>query len=132
VDKRLHKATRLLGVQEQLHKMAEWKAAALQRQAAELQQAQAALIEILNDDEMLHGLFVDARSRRLQSLAKEETQVKAAQSAQNKVVFEKAMQVKRTERMVETLTVEHRRAQEKKDYLLLLDRLMAKPDASLP
>jgi hypothetical protein len=132
VGNRLHKVTRLLSVQEQLHKMAEWKAAALHRQATELQQAQAALIEILNDDEALHGLFVDARSRRLQSLAKEEAQVKGAQEAQNKVVFDRAMQVKRTERMVESLTVEHRRAQEKKDYLLLLDRLMAKSDASLP
>ena len=132
MDKRLDKAIRLLSVQEQLHKMAEWKSAALQRQAAELQRAQATLIQTLNDDDTLHGLFVDARSRRLQALAGEEAQVKEAQEAQAKVVFDKAMQVKRTERMVTSLTAEHRRAQEKKDYLLLLDRLMSKSGASLP
>jgi hypothetical protein len=132
MDRRLRKAVRLLNVQEQLHKIAEWKLASLQRQSTDLQNAQEVLIETLNNDEMLHGLFVESRAKRLQTLAGEESQVKQAQETQSKVALEKAKQVKRTERMLETLTLEHRRAEEKKDYLALLDGLAQKNDASLP
>ncbi|MFC4173656.1 hypothetical protein ACFOYU_16595 [Microvirga sp. GCM10011540] len=132
MDKRLRKTERLLKVQEQLQKMAEWKLADLSRQAAELRNAQETLIQTLNDDEVLHGLFVESRARRLQTLAGEANQVDEAQEAQKKVVLERSMQVKRTERMVETFAEEHRRASEKKDYLMLLDSLASKNDASLP
>jgi hypothetical protein len=132
MDKRLRKTVRLLNVQEQLHKMAGWKLAALQRQASELQNAQTVLIETLNSDEILHGLFVESRAQRLQALAAEETQVKLAQEVQSKIALERAMQMKRTERMVGTLTLEHRRMEEKKDYLALLDGLATKSNASLP
>lgn len=132
MDKRLQKTKRLLKVQEQLHRIAEWKLADLQRQATELQSTQQTLIATLNDDQMLHGLFVEARSRRLQTLAAEEGRVKLAEVEQKRATFDRAMQVKRTERMVQTLSVEHRRAAEKKDYLVLLDSLATKSDASLP
>ncbi|RDI50405.1 hypothetical protein [Microvirga subterranea] len=132
MDKRLQKTKRLLKVQEQLHQIAEWKLASLQRQVAELQNTQHALIATLNDDQLLHGLFVEARSRRLQTLAAEEGRVKVAEAEQKKAALDHAMQVKRTERMVETLSVEYRRAVEKKDYLALLDSLATKTDASLP
>jgi hypothetical protein len=132
MDKRLRKTRRLLKVQEQLHQIAEWKLATLQRQGAELQSTQETLIATLNDDEALHGLFVEARSRRLQALAVEEGRVNAAQEEQKKAALDRAMQVKRTERMVDSLAVEHRRMTEKKDYLLLLDSLATKSGASLP
>jgi hypothetical protein len=122
MDKRLRKTRRLLKVQEQLHQIAEWK----------LRSTQETLIATLNDDEALHGLFVEARSRRLQALAVEEGRVNAAQEEQKKAALDRAMQVKRTERMVDSLAVEHRRMTEKKDYLLLLDSLATKSGASLP
>ncbi|WP_157961486.1 hypothetical protein [Microvirga flavescens] len=132
MDKRLRKTQRLLKVQEQMHRIAEWKLAGLQRQASELRDAQETLIQTLNDDDALHGLFVAPAARRLQQLAGQSSQVEAAQTAQSQIVLDKAMQVKRTERMVGTLEQEHRRNTEKKDYLSLLDRLATKRDASLP
>jgi hypothetical protein len=132
MEKRLQKTKRILKVQEQLHQIAEWKLVNLQRQVVELQNTQQTLIATLNDDQLLHGLFVEARSRRLQTLAAEEGRVKVAEGEQKKAALDRAMQVKRTERMVETLSIEHRRTIEKKDYLALLDSLVTKSDASLP
>ncbi|MGO4707451.1 hypothetical protein AB4072_16940 [Microvirga sp. 2MCAF38] len=132
MDKRLRKTQRILKVQEQLQKMAEWRLASLKRQAIELRNAQEDLIQTLNHDDALHGLFVESTARRLQQLAAQEGQVEQAQSEQGKVVLDRAMQVKRTERIVDTLALEHRRAGEKKDGLALLDRLATKSDASLP
>lgn len=132
MEKRLQKTKRILKVQEQLHQIAEWKLVNLQRQVVELQNTQQTLIATLNDDQLLHGLFVEARSRRLQTLAAEEGRVKVAEGEQKKAALDRAMQLKRTERMVETLSIEHRRTIEKKDYLALLDSLVTKSDASLP
>lgn len=132
MDKRLRKTTRLLKVQEQLHRIAEWKLAGLQAKAAELQNAQEALIRTLNDDDALYGLFVEARSKRLQVLAAEANVVEKAQDEQRKAAFERAMQVKRTERMVDVITTETRREVEKKEYLAILDGLATKSNASLP
>ncbi|NNC00966.1 hypothetical protein HI113_44725 [Corallococcus exiguus] len=119
-------------VQEQLQKSAEWKLGSLQRKAAELQDAQRVLIETLNDDEKLHGLFVEPTARRLHELAGRASLVEQEREAQTKIVLDQTMKVKRTERLVDTLAVEHRRSSEKKDYLALLDRLATKADASLP
>jgi len=132
MDKRLKKAVRLLSVQKKLHSVAEWKFASLQRRASDLQDAQAALIETLNNDELLYGLFIEARAQRLQSLAAEAGRVKQAQEIQKQVVLERAMQAKRTERRVGLLSAEHRREVEKKEYFALLDGLATKSDASLP
>jgi len=132
MDKRLRKVKRILKVQEQLHKMAEWKLVQLQRQVTELRDAQTGLIETLNKDDALHGLFVESAAKRIQALAAQENQVEQLREVQSKVVMDKAMQVKRTERMIDGLTLETRRFLEKKDYLSLLDSLTAKRDASLP
>lgn len=132
MERRLQKTRRLLKLQEQLHEIDKWKLVELQQKAAGLQKEQSALIMTLNDDETLHGLFVEARAKRLQALAAEEVQVKQAQEQQAKVALDGAMKVKRTERVVGRLTVEYRRHVEKKDYLSLLDVLASKVDASLP
>jgi hypothetical protein len=132
MERRLQKTRRLLKLQAQLHEIDKWKLAELQQKVAGLQEEQSALIMTLNDDETLHGLFVEARAKRLQALAAEEVQVRQAQERQTKIAFDRAMKVKRTERAVDKLIVEHRRHVEKKDYLSLLDILAAKSDASLP
>lgn len=132
MDKRLRKTRRLLRVQEQLHRITEWKIAALQRQATEVEQAREEIIKTFNGDDALHGLFVEAASRRLQSLAGQASQLQEEQDRQTKIALEQAMQVKRTERMIGTLAAERRREGEKKDLLVLLDGMASKTDASLP
>ncbi|MCB8823465.1 hypothetical protein [Microvirga rosea] len=132
MEKRLQKSKRLLKLQEQLHEIQKWKLAELHRKSMELQEAQSDLIKTLNDDDMLYGLFVESRAKRLQKLAAEESRVKQAKEQQSEIALDQAMKVKRTERVVERLTIEHRRDLEKKDYLGLLDVLSSKNDASLP
>ncbi|MBF9235641.1 hypothetical protein [Microvirga alba] len=132
MDKRLRKNERLLKVQEQLHKIAEWKLVSLRRQVTDLQETQTVLIQALNSDDALHGLFVEPAARRLHALAGQEEQVRQARDAQNEVVLDRAMQVKRTERVVDALALEYQRTTEKRDYLALLDGFASKSDASLP
>lgn len=111
---RLLKLQRLLRLQEQLHRQAEWKLAALQRQEAELQETQKALVGALNDTDALHGLFVAATARRLKAVGAEVQQVQRARDVQKERVLEAGMRMKHAERMVDTAAVEDQRGSEKK------------------
>lgn len=132
MDRRLKKIKRILNVQEQLHRMAEWRLASLQRKEEELLKEQSDLIEALNGDDLLQVAFVPVTARRLQTLAAETAHVARSKEEQAQVMHDRAMQVKRTERMIEDLTRHHRREVEKKGLLDILDVLSARKDASLP
>lgn len=131
MSERLKKMGRIHKVQKQLHKMAEWDLVRLERKGAELQTAQEETIKALNDDNQLYGLFVDAAAKRLQSLAAQATQVDAERLVQADVTMEKALQAKRTEKMVATLKDSNRKEGEKKDLLSVLEAIASRGDASL-
>jgi uncharacterized coiled-coil protein SlyX len=131
VADRLRKARRIMAVQAQLHRLAEWRLAALVREEGELDASQQQLIGTLNEDAALHGLFVDAMARRLRALARETDRVKAAQEEQSRRLLEEAMRLKRAERMADRIGKEERRAGEKRDLQRLLEGIV-KGDASLP
>ncbi|WP_230533138.1 hypothetical protein [Microvirga roseola] len=126
------KVERILKVQRQLHKLSELKLVRLERAIVELRAEEAALIESLNDSDALQGLFVDARAKRLQSLAGQVSQTEATKLVQGQRTLDRAMQAKRAERMADRLEKEDRRQGEKKSLQEILDRLPAKRDASLP
>lgn len=130
MSERLKKMDRIWTVQKQLHKMAEWELARLQRKSAELEAAQVALIEALNDDSQLYGLFTDAAAKRLQSLAAQANQIRAEQLIQADATLEKALQAKRTEKMVASLKDATRKENEKKDLLSVLETISARSDTS--
>jgi HPt (histidine-containing phosphotransfer) domain-containing protein len=130
VSERLKKMDRIWKVHKQLHKMAEWELVRLQRKGAELEVAQAELIEALNNDKQLYGLFVDAAAKRLQSLAGQAKQVHVERLNQADVTLEKALQAKRTEKVVASLKDASRKESEKKDLLSALEAISTRGDAS--
>jgi hypothetical protein len=132
VKQRLKKINRLIKVQQHLHQSEELRLANLQRHEAELKSAQEEVLQTMSDDDVLHGLFVDVLSKKLKSLAQEETRTQAALVTQKAVTFDKAMQVKRTEKMFSKLKVESRRVEEKKDLMAILEAITTKSGTSLP
>ncbi|KAB0264311.1 hypothetical protein [Microvirga brassicacearum] len=124
--RRSEKIDRILRVQRQLQTISEWKLAELQRKKSELEQSQSALIETLGDTRNLYGLFVDAAAKRLQNLAGQAAEVEVARVTQREVTLQRAMQVKRTERMAAALSETDRRTTEKNDLLEILDSWMGR------
>jgi len=130
---RLAKVRRIQAVQAELHRLAEWRLAGLARKQQELAEEQTVLIETLNDEDQLHGLFVGAMARRLRTLAGETERVKVAHEAQTDRVLDEARRLKQAERMVDRVSVDHRRETEKRDLQALVEALLARRrDASLP
>jgi phosphoenolpyruvate synthase/pyruvate phosphate dikinase len=132
VDRRLKKIERIGTVQKRLHQLAEWKLAQLDREKAELVDGQKALIEALNQDEHLQGLFVEAMARRLNALARETDRVNQARVAQNQRLVEEGLRLKRTERMSAGARREYRELLKKHGFETLLQTLAGIDKASLP
>jgi len=130
MSQRVKKMDRIRKVQQQLHKMAEWELVRLQQKGTELKAAQVAVIEALNDDEKLSGLFVDAASKRLRAFATEADQVEQRRHKQAEETLDRAMQVKRTEKMLSSLKEDHRRESERRDLMAILESVVARGDAS--
>ena len=132
MEDRLRKMKRIQDVQTRLHQLAEQKLARLQREQQELKQAQVDIVEALNNDDVLHGLFIDAMAGRLNRLAAESEKVQRAETMQEKRVREEALRLKRAERMAGRLDVAARRNHEKRGFRDLLDGIGRSKDASLP
>jgi hypothetical protein len=132
MKQRIRKIDRILKVQQHLQKEAELKLANLEREATELKVAQETLIRTMNDHETLHGLFVDVAAKRLQGLASQASAVATAKVAQKAATVDRAMQAKRTEKMLTGLKDQGRREAEKKDLSSILEILAKGKSASFP
>jgi hypothetical protein len=132
MDDRLRKMKRIQEVQTRLHQVAEQNLIRLQRERAELKQAQVDIVEALNADDAFHGLFVDAMAGRLNRLAIESEKVTRAEIAQERRVREEALRLKRAERMAGRLDLVARRNLEKLGFRDLLEGIGRDKDASLP
>jgi hypothetical protein len=132
MKQQLKKIDRLIKVQQHLHKNAELRLANLQRQESELRAAQEEMLRTMSDSDVLHGLFVDVMANRLKALAIEESRAQAAIVEQKAVTVEKALQVKRTEKVFSGLKQDSRRLEEKRDLVAILETVAQKDRASLP
>ncbi len=129
---RLKKIERVLAVQEQLHRLAQWKMAALDREKAENARGQAGLLSALNDDSLLQGLFIEAMTRRLKALSREAERLERARRVVEEHLSEQALKLKRTERMTDRVRREHQTGRDKRVFQDLLETLSKARDASFP
>lgn len=132
MKQRLKKIDRLIKVQQHLHRSAELRLANLHRQESELKAAQEETLQTMGDSDVLHGLFVDILAKRLKTLSLEERRTQAAIIEQKAVTVEKALQVKRTEKVYSRLKEDERRSEEKKGLIVIIESMAQKDSTSLP
>ncbi|KLK94311.1 hypothetical protein AA309_03450 [Microvirga vignae] len=132
MKQRLKKIDRLIKVQQHLHKSAELKLANLHRQESELRAAQEETLQTMGESDTLHGLFVGILAKRLKTLSLEESRTQAAIIEQKALTVEKALQVKRTEKVYSRLKEDSRRGEEKKGLIAILESMAQGDSTSLP
>jgi hypothetical protein len=131
MKKRLQAVNRILTVQEQLRRLAEGKLAELERRETALQASRRDLVSALNEDPVLHGLFIEAMARRVRSISSDIAKVERAKEAQVKHLLETTGRMKRVERVAGALDRAYRTELEKKELAELIDELRPS-GASLP
>ncbi len=132
MEDRAKRARRLLDVMTQLHQIEEQKKLLLQRRYDELQQTQDEVINALNTDDALCGLFIDTTARFLKSLALEAKRVAQAQDRQEERLLDQAVKVKSAEKLKDTLERHTARSRSEKELRELIERHVARNIASLP
>ena len=123
MDRRLKKMARIIAVQERLHQLAELKVAALDREKTELESGEESLIQALNHDDGLQGLFIEAMARRLAVLARDRERVGRALETETGRMFAEALRLKQMERMSEKVRQDYLRELWKRGFEDLLDTL---------
>jgi hypothetical protein len=128
---RSQSAKRMLVVQKHLHSIEELKYLRLKQQIDKCETEQRELTEALSGEDALHGLFLDMSVRRIQALKQEEIRLMPLLQNQERVLVDHGGRIKSTERLVEELEYEERRAEERSDLEEILEVTLAKGSASL-
>ena len=132
MENRVKKARRLLNVVEPLHQIEERKKQELQRRFTELERSQEEIINALNADDALHGLFVDTTAKFLKSLAQEAQRVSEARELQTEKLRERATKMKTAERLKDNLEQIAARRGGERELQDVIERYTGRKGASLP
>ena len=91
---------RIRAVQKQRHRMEEWRQVRLAHEEKALREAQTRLLDALNADHPLHGLFLAGLGRRLGAMGRELEALTADQRRQAARTLEQARRLKVAEKFV--------------------------------
>ncbi|HEY5829295.1 MAG: hypothetical protein ACAH24_09575 [Hyphomicrobiaceae bacterium] len=119
------KIHRILDVQQQLHRIEEWRLADLDRTLLALAASEQELIRALNEDDALQGLFIDAMARRLASIAEQAARVGEEKTAQEQRLLEHAARKLCAERLAQAVDREVAQAADKRTLLDAIERFIA-------
>ena len=119
------KIHRILDVQQQLHRIEEWRLADLDRTLLALAASEQELIRALNEDDALQGLFIDATARRLASIAEQAARVGEEKTAQEQRLLEHAARKLCAERLAQAVDREVAQAADKRTLLDAIERFIA-------
>lgn len=128
---RLGRATRLLRVQDQMHRLAERELARAEQRVQEVDAAQADVIRALNEASWFLEPLRDSAVRRLKALAIQAQGLRAERDRAAQRLITQATQHKRAERWVDGLETERRQQAEKREWAERLDSLAGAAQASL-
>lgn len=104
---------RIVDLQTQLHRAAEWRLQDLRRQEQELRFAEQEVLGALNRDDPLYSRLAPTLARRLTRLAAEAEMTSAAGDRQADVVIEQTRQLEQAERRRKATENVRQRAVEK-------------------
>lgn len=120
---RAARITRIVKVQEQLHRAEERLLAEIEAHRDRLKQDEADLIGLLNAEDGLAGLFMDATVNRLRSIAEQLIQADLQRQAQAQKVIETGARLKAAERLQTEALRDARREQEQAQLFEATERL---------
>jgi hypothetical protein len=129
--KNTKRAERLVSALAKLHRLEELKKIELQRQLDALRQSEADVIQVLNRDNALQGLFMDTTSRFLRSLAREAERVSEAQHHQSQTLFERASKLRRAQKLRDRISQHNLQLEDEKQLNDVIERYGVK-GTSLP
>jgi hypothetical protein len=109
MSERLRRSRRVLAVQSQLDRLAQWSLIDLQSRAVVLVDQQRGLVRFMSEESLVAGFFSSTMMRRLQTLAEMLATIASEQDVQRGRHLEERRRLHRAEWIVTTLESEVRR-----------------------
>jgi hypothetical protein len=129
---RLKSLRRILAVQKDLQRLAEWKLATLQRKEADLQKDQERLVTYLDEDHSFTPTYAKTIADRLRALAADRQRAAVEKQIQAERVLDQTRRLGQTERRVDTAAALLRRIEERQDLAEVIEAQVNRKQASLP
>ncbi len=127
---RLRSMQRILNVQTQLHRLAQWKLAEAERRDDALRERQRDLLRFLDEEQSYTALLSTTLMRRLRSVGEERAVAAVAKQEQTEKVIEELRRSGRMQNMVEQLEDEARQSAEREELRDGLEQLTNRRHAS--
>ena len=131
MQSRIKSLRRILAVQKDLQKLAEWKLAQLQRKELDLQKDQERLVTYLDEDHAFTPTYAKTIAARLHSLAAERQKTVIEKQLQTERVLEQVRRVGQAERRVEATAEILRRTEERRELAETIEAEVNRKLASL-
>ena len=129
---RLRQINRVLRLQGQLHQLSEWMLVSLDRKNASLMESQErVLVSLSGGDLALHDRFIRNASRRLKTIAAEQSQVMAARQSVEAGLQRQERMMEVTKRQLGRVEKDERVAEDKQQLTLVIESVLARGGASL-
>lgn len=122
---------RIKAVQKQRHRMEEWRQVRLANEEQALREAQTKLLDALNSDHPLHGLFLAGLGRRVGAMGRELDSLKASQRQQAVKTLEQARRLKVAEKFVRSAAQSVEEEERRESFYDYLDRHIDDDGSSL-
>lgn len=127
---RLKSLQRLHSVQKDMHKLAEWRFARLERQLHLLGEEQKRLLAYLDDDSLLSLAYSKQILERLRALEAAKVRFTRDRDAQRAAMLEDARKMGQIANAVEVAAEENRREDEKRELAEVIEAALNRADAS--
>ncbi len=128
---RLRSLQRILAVQKDLQRLAEWKLALLQRKETDLQKDQERLVTYLDENHSFTVDYAKMIAGRLHSLGVQRQQAAAERQQQTERVLDQTRRVGQAARMVNSMAEILRRVEERKELTDTIEAAVNRSQASL-
>lgn len=132
MKKRLDATKRILAIQAQVKRLAQWQMEDLNRQSRAAAAESDALIGAMNSDSIVQGLFVDVMAKRLRRVAEQMRALDDASEVQAARLRAETGREKHAAKIVASARQDHARDAENKSLADITDAAEARRAASLP
>jgi len=130
MPRRLKSLQRLLSVQKDLHRLAEFRFAMLERQLYALNEEHKRLIAYLDDDRLFTLAYTGTIVERLRIIEEAKQRIKRARDEQSRILLEQARRMGQLDRALEEATEEARRSNEKRELDAAIEAALSRQRAS--
>lgn len=129
---RLKSLQRLLSVQKDMHRLAEWQFAALERQLATLREEHKRLVAYLDDDRLFTLAYTRTIVERLRALAEAKERLTRERDKQSLLLLQQSRRMGQIAHATEAVAEQCRRSEERRELDAAIDAALNRQSASFP